>query len=199
MIDFICGKVINVKDSSITVLTNGIGLNFQIPQTHNIKEGDNVELQTYFHWNSDNGPSLFAFEKELDKTTFLLIIDCHKIGPKIAINILSQIPSEDFLEAVLQNDDKRLSNLNGIGAKKSEQIIIELKNKVTKLITTGKIQLQDKQSTMHWQNLSDALLSLGYSKPEVGSAFKFLREANLSDLSFDQLLRKSLGFLSKGI
>jgi len=198
MIDFIIGKVKNIKEHSITILTNGIGLNFLVAQSQNFKENDTVELQTYFHWNSDNGPSLFAFQSEIEKTVFLLIIDCHKIGPKIAMNILSQISAEDFLDAVSKSDEKKLSSLNGIGNKKAEQIILELKDKIAKLITTGKLKLAENQAATHWQNLNEALLSLGYSKQESLNALKFLRESNGPEVSFDQLLRKSLGFLSKG-
>ena len=198
MIDFIIGKVKFIKEHSVTILASGIGLSFQTAQSQNFKEGETVELYTYFHWNSDNGPSLFAFQNELEKSIFLLIIDCHKIGPKIAMNILSQISPQDFLNAISKNDEKRLSSLSGIGPKKAEQIIMELKNKIAKLITTGKIKFEENSATSHFQTLNEALLSLGYSKQESLNALNFLRESESTQLSFDQLLRKSLGFLSKG-
>ncbi len=199
MIDYVIGKVKRVKDLHLTILVNGLGLSFQMPQAQNVKEGDNVELHTYFHWNSDNGPSLFAFKTELERTVFLMIIDCPKIGPKIALTILSQMSTSDFLEIISSQDEKRLSTVNGIGAKKAEQIIMQLKSKVSKLISSGEIKVEENQNFSQWQNLNDVLVSLGYTKQEISGTIKYLGDMKTENLSFDQLLRKSLGFLSKNI
>ena len=199
MIDYVIGKVKKVKDLYLTILVNGLGLSFQMPQAKNVREGDSVELHTYFHWNSDKGPSLFAFQTELERTVFLMIIDCPKIGPKIALTILSQMSTNDFLEIISSQDEKRLSTVNGIGAKKAEQIIMQLKSKVSKLISSGEIKVEENQSFSQWQNLNDVLVSLGYTKQEISDTIKYLGDMKIENLSFDQLLRKSLCFLSKNI
>ncbi len=199
MIDYVIGQVKKVKESSLTILVNGLGLSFQMAQTQDVKEGEQVELYSYLHWNSENGPSLFAFRNELERELFLMIIECSKIGPKIALSILSQMSPEEFLEVISSGDEKKLSSVNGIGAKKAEQIIVQLKHKVAKLITSGKIKVEKGRSFSQWQNLSEALASLGYSRQEINNALGLIRKENLQNVSFDQLLRRSLSFLSKGI
>ena len=197
MIDYVIGIVKKVQDLSLTILVNGLGLSFKIPQTQNIKEGEKIELYTFFYWNSEKGPSLFAFQSEIERTVFLMIIDCPKIGPKIALSILSQMNADKFLEAISAHDEKRLSTINGIGNKKAEQIIIQLKDKVSKLISLGQLQINENEELSHWQNLNDALVSLGYTRSEITNAIKHLGVLKLENVSFDSLLRKSLSFLSK--
>ena len=199
MIDYVIGQIKKVEETSLTILVNGLGLAFQIPHTQNLKEGDSVELYSYLHWNSENGPSLFAFRTKLEREVFLMIIECSKIGPKIALSILSQMPPEEFLEVISSADEKKLSSINGIGLKKAEQIIIQLKHKVAKLITSGKIKIEEKHNFAQWQNLSEALISLGYNRQEINQAIVHLRKEKTQNVSFDQLLRRSLSFLSKGI
>lgn len=199
MIDYVIGQVKKVKESSLTILVNGLGLSFQMAQAQGVKEGDQVELYSYFHWNSENGPSLFAFRSELERELFLMIIECSKIGPKIALSILSQMPPEEFLEVISSSDEKKLSSVNGIGAKKAEQIIVQLKHKVAKLITSGKIKVGENKSFVQWQNLSEALVSLGYNRQEINNTLVQIRKEKIQNFSFDQLLRRSLSFLSKGI
>lgn len=198
MIDFIIGKIKQVKEKSTIVITNGIGFLIHTPQTNNFKENENIELYTYMHWNQEKGPSLFGFKEELDRTVFLMIIDCPKIGPSIAINILSQISTPQFLKIITSQNEAALSSINGIGIKKAEQIIMQLKHKVTKLIETNIIPTDAQENLAEWQNINDVLTSLNYSKPEILKTMKYLTE-NYSNQNYtlDQLIRYALAYLSK--
>lgn len=197
MIDFLVGKIKEVKEKSITVLVNGIGFDLHVARTKNLQKNKEVELHTYLHWNQEKGPSIFGFQEEIEKTVFLLIIDCPKIGPGIAMKILSQINAGEFLEIVSSQNDKALSKVNGIGAKKAEQIIVNLKNKVAKLLTSGKLPAQSQQDFTMWQNVSDVLVSLNYSKPEITQAMQHLTQKHAGEnVPLDQLIRSALSFLS---
>jgi hypothetical protein len=51
-----------------------------------------------------------------------------------------------------------------------------------------------------WKDISDALHSLNYSKPEVTRALHYLNENYASkQASFDELLRHGLSYLAKRI
>ncbi|MBU1007946.1 hypothetical protein KKA53_02615 [Candidatus Dependentiae bacterium] len=198
MIDYIIGKVHKINDKSATIMANGLGLSYHIPQTSTIKLGETVELYSYLHWNQEKGPSLYGFISELERAVFLLIIDCQKIGPSIAITILSQIPAPQFLEIITSQNESALCSINGIGAKKAEQLIMQLKHKVTKLISSGSVQTDMQQDFVQWQNVNDVLTSLNYSRPEISGAMKHLTETYKNqNYSLDQLIRAALGFLSR--
>ncbi|MFH1462075.1 MAG: Holliday junction branch migration protein RuvA, partial [bacterium] len=171
------------------------------PQIKNFIENKDINLYIHMHWNQEKGPALYGFETELEKNIFLLIIDCPKIGPNIAMSILSQMTAGDFIQIISQQDEKALSKINGIGEKKAEQIIVQLKHKISKLITSGKLQATDTQQDFtQWQNINDVLISLNYSKPEITNTMKYLTEKHAGqNIALDQLIRSALNYLSRNI
>lgn len=198
MIDMIIGTVHKIHEKGATILAGGLGLSFHIPQVHSLKVGEKTELYTYLHWNQEKGPSLYGFASELERATFLLIIDCPKIGPGIALTILSQLTASQFLELITSQNEKALCSINGIGAKKAEQLVIQLKHKVSKLLASGAVVADMQQDFVQWQNINDVLTSLNYSKQEISGAMKFLTETYKDqNYSLDQLIRAALGHLSK--
>ncbi|MCK4650746.1 Holliday junction branch migration protein RuvA [Candidatus Babeliales bacterium] len=197
MIDYLIGKVKEIKNKSIVLLVNNIGFELQISQTINIKQNEEIELHTYLHWNQEKGPSLFGFQNELEKIVFLIIIECPKIGPGIAMNILSQINASNFLEIINSQNEKALSKINGIGPKKAEQLIVQLKHKVSKLLTSGKLPTQNQQDFTMWQNVSDVLKTLNYSNQEISKAMQHIAQKySEQNIPLDQLIRSALSFLS---
>ena len=132
-----------------------------------------------------------------EKTTFLLIISCSGIGPKIGLAILNQLDPAIFLQAILEENIKTLSSISGIGAKKAEQICVALKHKVAKLLKDQPSLTASSASLGVWKDLMDTLSSLSYSPTEIKAAMNFLKESNLdSTTPLSQLLRKALAFLA---
>jgi Holliday junction DNA helicase RuvA len=197
MIHMITGVVKAQYDQSLMVDIGSIGFLIQVPQGTGFQVGTTIALHTYLHWNQEQGPSMFGFASEIDRDVFLLIISCTGIGPKIGLAVLSQIGAHSFVRAVQQEDILALSKVTGIGAKKAEQIIVQLKHKVANLIKLG-IQLDDGGNNESWQTIGEVLGSLNYSRTEINLAMKHLQqEYQSTQLPFDQLMRHALSFLSK--
>ena len=91
-----------------------------------------------------------------------------------------------------------MSSCQGIGAKKAELIIHELKDKVGDLASATH-QLPNATAA-YWQQVSDALLSLSYSKQEASRAVQYVatlyKDSVTHQLEINVLLRKALAFLS---
>lgn len=200
MIDYLAGTVKSLREKSVTVLVNGLGLSVNVPRATEYVQNQAVELYTYLHWNPEQGFTLIGFATELERTVFLMIIDCPKIGPSIGLNILAQVGAGEFLKLISSQDEKGLSALNGIGPKKAEQLIVELKHKVSKLLASGTVSVEEQQSFVEWHNVSAVLSSLNYSKPEVAKAMTFLAaKYNGQNCSLDQLIRSALAYLATGV
>lgn len=154
-------------------------------------------LSLYTHWNQENGPTLFGFANGTEKTVFSLILSCAGIGPKIALSILNHLGTDAFIEAVQTGNSAMLSNVHGIGAKKAEQIIFNIKSKVTKLLETGSLVPKTNTSSL-WHTVNQALESLNYSQVEIQYAMEQAKN-RLGDKNptFDQLIRIALSALSK--
>lgn len=199
MLNFIHGIIQDISSSqSIAVKAGTLGFMVSVPDERIFSLNQEVELYIYFYWHQENGPQLFGFLNKFTRDVFCLIISCSGIGPKLALSILAQMKGEDFCRAVLFADVKTLSSISGIGQKKAELIIMHLKDKVNKLTILD--DLSDQSDIVKIKELSDVLVSLGYKKPEISHALDLIKkEKNVTEISFDELLRKSLVHLSKAI
>jgi holliday junction DNA helicase RuvA len=198
MFNSLQGKITDIHEKMVTVAVGGVGFAVYVAQPGHYSSDTTTYLYTYLHWNQENGPSIYGFATELERKVFLLIIDCPKIGPSIALNILSQVSACEFLEMITTGSEAALSNLNGIGSKKAEQLIVALRGKVQKLINSGGIALEKQQSFVQWQQLSEVLTSLNYSKPEVIKATQYVAEKYTGqNYPLDQLIRAALSYLSE--
>ena len=199
MIDVIKGTVYDVQEKSVGVMVGGFGLKLATPRSSEWVAGQDCTVHTYLHWNAEQGPSLFGFPSAFERAVFLLIIDCPKIGPSIALNVLNQLKPAQFLEIVTSQNEKGLSSVNGIGPKKAEQIIMELKHKVAKLTSSGALTIPQEanETFLHWQQVSEVLLSLNYSKQEVAKTLQALSKKYADqNVALDQLIRAALAMLS---
>ena len=197
MIDQIEGTVKTTEAQRVVVDLGVICLALQVPDGSVFQAGTKQKVFVHMYWNQDNGPSLFGFHSEVERTVFLLIISCSGIGPKIGLVALAQLGPQQFIEAVQQGKDSVLSGISGIGAKKAEHIIVQLKHKVAKLIKAG-IALEVAVGVQDWSNVMEVLESLNYSRMEVSAAMNYLRDKHAcAQLPFDQLMRHALSFLAK--
>ena len=199
MINSINGVVTFASEQKVVINIGFVCLEIKVPSTNSFKPNEKVSLHTYLHWNQENGPTLFGFSTQLERTIFELIISCSGLGPKIGLAVLADLGPESFISAISAGDENALSKVNGIGKKKAEQIIVQLRHKIKKLldsdITIG-VGTVDKR----WYNLNEALKSLNYSRGEISGAVSHVRELPESaQLPFDRIMRAALSFLSRKV
>ena len=191
------GKVLRISETQLCLDFNGMVFEFFVPKPEAFSVGKDEQIFTYLHWNQENGPTLFGFHSVAEKQVFLLIISCSGIGPKMALAILGQLGSQEFVKAVQDQDIKILSSVSGIGAKKAEQIAVQLKHKVEKVVDIVAAG-ESSQALQSFKQLRQVLGSLNYSSGEINSAVEFIRGKS-SNGNFDQMLRGALGYLSKSL
>lgn len=197
MITSLSGVIKDCSDSILTIEVNGVGYAVQVPQSSLFPMGQQTNVLVHMHWNSENGPSLFGFANNLERSVFLMITSCSGLGPKLAMAVLGQLGASEFLEAVQAANEDALSNVSGIGAKKAEQIIVQLKHKVAKLLESG-VALGSSAILEKRHEISQVLKSLNYSPQEIRSAMAYVNEKYpQNSVAFDALLRHALAFLAK--
>lgn len=197
MIATIAGIITSINEQSIIIEQHGIGFECFVATPQSYAPQQQATIQTYMHWNQENGPTLYGFNSTMEKTIFLLIISCSGIGPKIGLAVLHHLDPATFLQAIVEENIKVLSSISGIGAKKAEQISVTLKHKVAKLLKDQPNIASTSTSLSNWKDLTDTLTSLGYNSTEIKSVTNFLKENNIdASVPFATILRKSLAFLS---
>ena len=197
MIAHITGTIMQIKEHAIVLNVSNIGFEIVVASVRNFVLHAQTSLFIVFYWNQENGPQLFGFLQESEKTVFNLVISCSGCGPKIGLSVVDQMSLGQFVLAIEKSDIGALSSVSGIGKKKAEQIILSLKDKVI-AIEEYDIISQATPAIAHIKKIDDVLTSLGYTRQEIIMALEFLKKQDFFDKeSFDFLLRKALGHLSK--
>ncbi len=193
MIAFIQGILSEKQPTRIVVDVHGVGYEIAVPISTYEKlgsEGSTVKLLTHHHVREDAN-QLFGFFTLEEKEVFLLLISVSGIGPKSAIGILSGIAVGEFKNAVAAEDIRLLTSIPGIGTKTAQRIVVELKDKVSKILDTPVTKAEDSGSVKLADEALLALISLGYSKPISEKAItKVLRSK--TDWTLQELIKTAL-------
>lgn len=199
MIDQLTGFVKNIEQNSIILCIAQICLKIVVPNSSGIKEQQEVSLFSHLYWNNETGPSLYGFQSALERKLFLLIIEVPKIGPKIGIAVLNKLSPQQIFQGLKAGNTRLFAEINGIGPKKAQHILLYLQEKVSKLSLDAPLFAGTNHKFFEqWQKLNDALETLGYSKQEIAQASTLLaQQTENKEIIFDQLLRSALSILAK--
>ena len=159
MYGYIVGKVVKITPKYIICDNNGIGYLIIVPNPYNFILNNDYKIYVHQYVKEDV-LDLYGFKEEDDKEMFLKLISVSGIGPKSALSILASASAGEVAKAIENGNDAYLKKFPGIGSKASQQIILDLKGKLSFDNTTvhANSKLDDVQ---------DALIALGYSKKEL--------------------------------
>ena len=188
MIAFVNGVVRIIRSDRVVLDVHGVGYEVYLANALSQKMGDELFLYTYQHVRED-AILLFGFLKEEDYEVFMRLINVKGIGPKTAQTMLSVCSGKEMIEAIENDDIKKLKSLPGIGAKTAGQIVLDLKGKFVSLETSD-----SPVSNPVWTQVQDALLSLGYKTNQLT---KIKKEFENTELGEDEMLRQALILLAK--
>ena len=197
MIYQVKGKLISKNKDFIVLEVGRVGL--KISSTINtIKEINNkteVLLYTYLHVRED-ALDLYGFHSLMEKEAFLLLIGISGIGPKLAITILSGILPVDLKENIISGNINALTSVPGVGSKTAKRIIIELKDKFTK-IEQDSIGFNEKIDSEIYVDAINALSSLGYNPKQSKLALeKVFNSIDQNKASIEVIIKAALKKLS---
>ena len=163
------GELREAQPTRVVIDVAGVGYECVIPLSsfdRLPRSGARVSILTHLHLR-DDGLVLFGFLTEEERGLFRLLISVSGIGPKIAIGILSGISPRNFRAAVREGNAAALSAVPGIGKKKAERLILELKDRV-EAFEEGEPGVPAAGRAEN--DAAMALVSLGYSQAEAARA-----------------------------
>ena len=130
MIAHLKGRLLHKSPVSLVVDVQGVGYEVFIPLTayYQLPEcGATIALFIHTHLREES-LKLFGFLNAEEKQMFELLIRISKVGPKIALAILSGMTAQDLTQAVFNNDISTLNTIPGVGRKTAERLALELKD-----------------------------------------------------------------------
>ncbi len=197
MLARLTGTLNEKSAGQLIVDVGGVGYEVFIPCStyYELGEvGEKVTLRIYTHVR-ENDLSLYGFLTQREKELFNLLIQISGIGPKLGVIILSGLPADELAEAVLAGDLARLTSIPGVGKKTAERIVLELKEKLDKLIPDRSPQEAGTRPAGVNGDVVSALVNLGYQRTAAQKAIREVSRES-SDRGFESLLRGALSLLS---
>lgn len=199
MIALLTGLIAHKSPDHIILDVQGVGYRVHIPFSTYYElpeEGGAASLHIHTSVRED-AILLYGFRTRLEKSFFQLLIAVSGVGPKLARDILSNIQPGPLAQALAQSDLGKLSTIPGIGKKTAERLVLELKDKVSKLDlsalpVSGARRLPAEDVV---EDVISALLNLGYKEPHVRKALAALDVSG--DISVEGLLKQVLKTLMK--
>ena len=170
MIATLEGRVAQKRIDGMIVLVGGVGLDVVAPySTLDKVTGDHVSLYTRLVTREES-LTLYGFATPAEREFFDYLIAVSRVGPKLAITILSTLSVDNIRAAVRDEKPEILSRVPGIGKKTGERIILELRDKLPSALDAAPIA----DMTSINADVIDALTALGYSIVEAQSAVQAL-------------------------
>ncbi len=172
MIGKLTGTLAEKSPPQILLDVQGVGYEVDVPMStfFNLPGlGERVSLLTHLSIRED-AHVLFGFLTAEERATFRLLIKISGVGPKMALGLLSGLSVSELAQAVSKQDGARLVKVPGIGKKTAERLLLELKGKLAPDLSNSPTTIaNDAQG-----DILQALIALGYSEKEAGSALKSL-------------------------
>lgn len=203
MIGRLRGEIVNKQAPHLLLDVNGVGYELEAPMStfFNLPgTGEQATLYTHLAIR-DDAHVLYAFGTESERALFRSLLKVNGVGAKMALGILSGMSAEDFSHCVQNEDVASLVRLPGIGKKTAERLIVEMRDRLSKLdIGPASGQITAVSAPGRPQTpVSDAvaaLTALGY-RPQ--DATQMVKAVESEGKSSEELIRAALKAAAKKV
>jgi Holliday junction DNA helicase RuvA len=193
MIDFLEGTIEEITEKYLLLNVNGTGYGIAITAAaydHLRKEEGPARVYTYMAV-SENGVALYGFSNREEKEIFLALISVEGIGPKAGINILSSINPDSLRKAIATGNEGVLTKVPGLGPKKAQRMILELKDKFKMHAGGG-----EEEFTLDEEYLQ-VLLTLGFNYQKAREALRQAVKAAGENAGKEIIIKEAIKRLGK--
>ncbi len=197
MIAYLRGKILRIEQANCVVLSGDIGYRIFCSEATLLKKkiGDHSEF-FIVHVVREQAEDLYGFLTQEELELFEHLTSVSGIGPKTAQNILNCASPEDIARAIIREDANILKQIQGIGSKTAERIVIELKSKAKVFaVWIASVSSDDDIRASSDSELADALGGLGYSTVEARQVLQALPKD--TDSNIESRLKAALKELGK--
>ena len=189
MIGSLRGKLSFKQAPAIIIECNGVGYNVETPMSTFFElptVGDDVFLFTHLLVRED-AQILYGFATDDERVLFRTLMKVRGVGARIGLAVLSAMSVLDFNRCIEYEDTAALSKIPGIGKKTAERLIIEMRDRIDKIIGSGAVRVTVSQGPK--SEAVDALVALGYKPAEVN---RLIAKLDVDGQSAENIIRLAL-------
>lgn len=198
MFAYLKGEITWRTPTAITLEVNGVGYHLHIPVStfSAIQNLEKATIYTHFHVRED-AQTLYGFSTQAERNLFVQLISVSGVGPNTAQLILSSMTVDEIRAAVIGEQAHILQRVKGIGAKTAKQIILDLKDKLSKEAPEGPVIFPGMvaDNSVREEAIA-ALMALGFNRIAVQKALNSVMKDNPSASKVEDLIKFALKALS---
>jgi Holliday junction DNA helicase RuvA len=192
--DFLRGRIAATGTTHAVLDVGGVGWLLHVPTALALRLRVGEEARLLVHLVvGESALTLYGFDRELERRLFRRLIQVSGVGPTRALEVMSSIPTEPLVRAIVDADVQRLTAVRGIGRKTAERLVVEMRDRVkgfgemTAVIAAGG-GTQPAAIGPQAEAFS-ALVALGYKPAEVT---RLLKGVDASVQTTEELIRRAL-------
>ena len=133
---------------------------------------------------------LFGFATKEERSAFDALTAVSKVGPKLALAVLSSMSPPEIAEAVARGDVLKFASVPGLGRKSAERLVLELKGKDIAVFAPEPANLGDSGGGGPYMEAREALAGLGYSLEEAEKALNNIPPQDTVEKYIKEALRQ---------
>lgn len=131
MYDFLRGRVASTGTAHAVLEVGGVGWLIHVPAALALRLRVGAEAKLLVHSSiGESAHALYGFERELERRLFRRLIQVSGVGPARALEVMSSLPTEPLVRAIVDGDVQRLTAVKGVGRKTAERLVVELRDRL---------------------------------------------------------------------
>lgn len=194
MYNYIEGKIAEAHPAFAVLDCQGVGYLIRISLNSYTEIKDLKSCKLFVHLQvREDAMELYGFFSEQERRLFRYLTSVSGVGPNTALLILSALPPEQLMNAILAENVALLKAVKGVGPKTAQRLIIELKDKIAKEEPYEVTKIDILHNTKREEALS-GLVVLGFARLHAAKVVDKLLNQN-SDITVEMLIKESLKIL----
>jgi holliday junction DNA helicase RuvA len=133
---------------------------------------------------------LFGFATREERSAFDALTAVSKVGPKLALAVLSSMSPPEIVEAVARGDVLKFASVPGLGRKSAERLVLELKGKDIAVFAPEPSISSGNGGGGPYMEAREALTALGYSLEEAEKALNSIPPQETVEKYIKEALRR---------
>ncbi|GIM56302.1 Holliday junction branch migration protein RuvA [Capnocytophaga canimorsus] len=191
MITQIQGKLVEKNPTHLVVDCHGVGyfVNITLNTYGTLPQSEAIKLYTYLQIKED-AHNLYGFLTKAEREVFVLLISVSGVGAGTARTMLSSLTAAQVRSAIINGDVATIQSVKGIGAKTAQRVILDLKEKMTKLQDFEDIPYNEVNTNK--EEALAALEVLGFVRKQAEKVVDRIMRTSSEQLSVEEIIKQAL-------
>ena len=194
MYEYISGKISELAPTYAVVENQGIGYMIRVTLNSYAAMEGHEDAKLYIEEIiREDAHTLVGFCEKTERELFKLLVSVSGIGANTALVILSSFSVAELQMVISSGDVNSIKKVKGIGLKTAQRLIVDLKDKMSKVDTSGMPVAGGlmRQTDLEREEAVNALVVLGYTPADAANMVDKVKSAQ-PDLPLNKVVKEAL-------